>query len=198
MGIVAGAVLLVGVGLVWARAADETAVTAYVTFDAAETGDDQPASALGGDTVLTVGCVSMGEDDYCELQMRDVEQRTAMPIVAEDAPIREAERRIAEAITVAACPGETHTDRWGRVECLAPIWRAPHPEVVGRLDDALVAAHLLDRVVRIARDTDPAHPGSLVYGVRVEDVCFMGSMTTRAHQHQWEAGVLANGQCLAA
>ncbi|WP_157411506.1 hypothetical protein [Actinoplanes rectilineatus] len=175
-------------------------MTVSVTDDAAETGDDQPASASGVDTATSIGiaCVSMGEDDYCKLQMRDAEQRTAMPIVAEDAPIRQVERRIAEALTVATCPGETHTDRWGRVECLAPFWRAPHPEAVGRLDDALVAAHLLDRVVRIARDTDPAHPGSLVYGVRVDDVCFMGSMTTRAHQHQWEAGVLADGQCLAA
>jgi hypothetical protein len=65
---------------------------------------------------------------------------------------------------------------------------------VGEVRDTLTAAGFTDVTVRIARNTDPAPAGSVLYAVPVIEACLVGSVAQQSTVQL--VGRLPGGACL--
>lgn len=73
-------------------------------------------------------------------------------------------------------------------------------EYVTRVQLALTGAGYTAAIVRRGRAEDPTVPGALLWAVRVGDVCVFGDIVSGPDRrwHEWYAGLLPDGRCLAA
>ncbi|BBH70364.1 hypothetical protein ACTI_70490 [Actinoplanes sp. OR16] len=118
-------------------------------------------------------CADPANDDgHCDLQRKDVHQRTVVP---------------SQAIGGSASAVHDVVDE-SRFAATASD--------VAAVTDVLDEAGYEDHVVRLARDSDPTAIGSLIYAVKVGDVCVLGDVTPADRSHEWFAGVLPDGSCL--
>ncbi|BAL89890.1 hypothetical protein AMIS_46700 [Actinoplanes missouriensis 431] len=123
-------------------------------------------------------CADPANDDgHCDMERKDIHRRTVVPAIGEDEKLDEAAAAVHNVL------GGTRL--------------SATPEDVVTVREAFTTAGYADHLVRLARDTDPTVTGSLIYAVKVGDVCVMGDVTPSDRFHEWYAGVLPDGNCLA-
>ncbi|GIM97153.1 hypothetical protein Ato02nite_089460 [Paractinoplanes toevensis] len=91
----------------------------------------------------------------------------------------------------------THTDQSCNEH---PTRHQPGPDDVRQAKAALQEAGYSDNIVRLADSSDPAPPGSLLYAVRVGDICFIGHAAelpqADGDSYHGIAGQFTDGRCL--
>ena len=122
----------------------------------------------------------VNDPGHCAYELSDSHLRTSAPAIGQDEKLDEA---AAAVFNTARGDGALSATE----------------EQVTRVQRALTGAGYTDTVVRLARQGDPTVPGALLWAVRIGDVCVLGDVSGPDRRwHEWYAGLLPDGRCLAA
>ncbi|MGN9913575.1 DUF6993 domain-containing protein [Phytohabitans sp. LJ34] len=147
-------------------------------------GEDAPPRVVHG-----FACARAEPDDgYCDRLADDFARREPLSESRREAAGRLVDK-VREAYVAglgAQCPAEPFS-------CVFAV-----PPTVEALRAAFVAAGFVEPAVRVARYTDPAPAGAIVYGVRASVGCLVGWVDSTNGATPWIVGTLHDGRCLAA